>query len=174
MEDTGKITFKATGPDPKLPEEKRGRGRPKGSGGGRKPALTGVRDGLLGYVGMVGSTLTLFPSTRADGVVILSRGEPLVDSLLELAKTDKRVAHALRVMCVGGAWTGVIVSASAIALPIAANHGLLPVSISALFSVDENGRDLAQAYAEDVLRTDPEAESVPDESGPSVGSVEAT
>jgi hypothetical protein len=174
------IKFSKTGPDPKPPEpEKKHRGRPKGStnkSAGRRPAMTGVKEGLMAYVGMAGTSLTMFPQTRKDGLVILTKGEPLVDSLMELAKTNREVANALKAMCIGGAWTGVIVASSMIALPIAANHHLLPGNLGMIFAVDEQGNtnadNLMSAMATQAMQTEdePEAEvvSIVQDEGPSV------
>jgi hypothetical protein len=173
MSEPEKITFNASGQEPTPPEpEKKHRGRPKGStnktGAGRRPAMTGVKEGLMAYVGMAGTTLCMFPPTQKDGLVILGRGEPLVDSLMELAKTDKRVANALKAMCVGGAWTGVIIASSMIALPIAANHNLLPGNLGIMFKSDDTGKSMADTVMENIAANAPE--SVPEESveGPSV------
>jgi hypothetical protein len=98
---------------------------------------------------------------------------------MELAKTNREVANALKAMCVGGAWTGVIVASSMIALPIAANHRLLPGTLGIMFQSDETGSTQAdnlmanlaaqaEQVAADEAESEPEVTNVVSMEGPSV------
>lgn len=112
------------------------RGRPKGSTNRGANSST-IKAGLTSYVGTVGTMLMMFPKTYNDGVVILQGADALTDSLVELAKQDKRVRNVLTTMCTGGAWGAVIIASAQIGIPIAANHGLLPKYILDMFGTPQ-------------------------------------
>jgi hypothetical protein len=60
------------------------------------------------------------------GMVLAQRGPALVTSWIELAKVNDGVKRVLDRMSSGGAWSGVIMSTSAIAIPMAQHHGMYP------------------------------------------------
>jgi len=91
---------------------------------------------------LAGMGLAAFPAYRADGLVIVTQAEGTAQAWVALAKADKRVLAALRKVVVGNAWGGVIFAHLAIAVPIAANHNLLPAAAGAALSMltpDEGG-----------------------------------
>lgn len=110
---------------------KKKRGRPPGSKNkvSGKSTDAALKEGLESYVGLIGSGLTMLPRTREDGLVILAGGDAWVEATMTLAKSDPRVRHALDVALTGGAWGGFIVATASIAVPIAANHGLVPAFV---------------------------------------------
>jgi len=61
--------------------------------------------------------------------VLLAGGDAWVEATMTLAKSDARVRHALDIALSGGAWGGFIVATASIAVPIAANHGLVPAFV---------------------------------------------
>jgi len=135
------------------------RGRPPGSKNKPKGVTDAtLKEGLTSYVGMIGAGLTMFPATQADGLVIIKGGEAWVDSLMVLAKSDARVRRVLETAMTGGAWGGFIISTASIAVPIAANHGLVPQFVANLVGVDmgdEDEGDTPMASVTDIFVTPP-------------------
>lgn len=64
-----------------------------------------------------------------DGKVIANGAPNLASALMKPAETNPKVRAALTKVADGGAWGAVIIAASAIVIPILANHQLLPVQI---------------------------------------------
>lgn len=118
-------------PDKPDDAPKKRRGRPPGSKNksSGKSTDTALKEGLESYVGLIGSGLTMFPRTREDGLVLLAGGDAWVEATMTLAKSDPRVRRALDMALSGGAWGGFIVATASIAVPIAANHGLVPAFV---------------------------------------------
>src|SRR5450759_2227117 len=133
-------------PDKAEDAPKKRRGRPPGSKNkpSGKSTDTALKEGLESYVGLIGSGLTMLPRTREDGLVLLAGGDAWVEATMTLAKSDPRVRHALDVALTGGAWGGFIVATASIAIPIAANHGLVPAFVGKLMqniTTDDSGLD---------------------------------
>lgn len=132
---------------------KKRRGRPPGSKNkaSGKSTDAALKEGLESYVGLIGSGLTMLPRTRADGMIILEGGDAWVEATMTLAKSDPRVRHALDIALTGGAWGGFIVATASIAVPIAANHGLVPAFVGHMMqdmgtddsNLDESGGEPA-------------------------------
>ena len=167
------IRFTDRGIDPTPETPKRGRGRPKGSTNtgaprGRRSSVEPIKAGLGTLLGGLGTVLYAFPQTRQDGVIIANNCGPLIDSLGELAKQDVRVRRVLGRLVTGSAWGSVALAASAIVLPVLANHNLLPAHINMLFSTDESGMTEADKMAAAMSVLDTDDESIPTEEGPSV------
>ena len=161
------MTFGDAGIEP-TPEKKR-RGRPPGSKNattgarrGRRPSIEPIKAGLTSIFGGVGMMLMAFPVTRQDAVIIVTKSEPLVDALGELAAQDKRVREVLSKMVTGTAWGSVAFAAAGMALPILANHNLLPGPMGMLFASDEDGTTLMEQMEEAMT------EDAPDMTGPTV------
>lgn len=74
----------------------------------------------------IGDVLSKFTFTRDDGAVVSAQAEPFAEAWTELAKTNKDVHKALTMMTTGGVWGGVVAVSASIAIPIMANHGLIP------------------------------------------------
>jgi hypothetical protein len=112
------------------PARGRGRGRPLG-----RKDLPMIRESLEQFVTMAGLGLSAIPNPRlqADGYIIVQGSENFAKSWCELARTDVRVYNALRKICVGGAWGGVIIATASIVVPIAANHELVPPFVASVF-----------------------------------------
>jgi len=106
------------------------RGRPAG-----RADLPMIEETLSQFVTAIGVGLSIMPNERVqiDGVIIVQKSDAFVKAWCELARTDKRVYNALRKLCVGGAWGGVIMASCSIVIPVAANHGLLPPMAAAVF-----------------------------------------
>lgn len=74
----------------------------------------------------------VFVINQADGTAIITGAENLAKALNNVAKDNAAVYRNLERMLTGSAWGSVFVAAGAIALPIAANHNLLPFQIPGL------------------------------------------
>jgi hypothetical protein len=152
MEDEPIMTFGDSGIEPK-PTEPRKRGRPKGSTNsgatrGRRPAVEPIKDGIRSLIGGMGLVLSAFPVTQQDAVILATKSEPLVDALGDLAKQNKAVRDVLSKMMLGSAWGGVVFASAGIALPILANHRLLPGPMLALFATDDEGKTVVEYMTE--------------------------
>lgn len=95
--------------------EKPKRGRPP------KPKLDKQLTELFTLIG-VGVTAV----NEYDGRIIIKRSPKLAQSLNELAKENDAVREALESLLTVSVWSGVIAAAASIAVPIAANHKLMP------------------------------------------------
>lgn len=82
---------------------------------------------LTEFFASIGATVYLV--NTADGTVIVKGAERLAKSLDNLAKENATVYRNLERMLTGSAWGGVVIAAGAMALPILANHDLLPFHI---------------------------------------------
>jgi hypothetical protein len=71
----------------------------------------------------------IYAVNAVDGAAIIDGAERLAEALNNAAKTNDTLYRNLERMLTGSTWGGVIVAAGAIALPILANHGLLPFAI---------------------------------------------
>jgi len=120
----------STNASDKAPARGRGRGRPPG-----RKDLPMIQESLEQFVTMAGLGLSAIPNPRlqADGYIIVQQSENFAKAWCELARTDVRVYNALRKICVGGAWGGVIIATASIVVPIAANHDLIPPFVASVF-----------------------------------------
>lgn len=115
----------------KSPTRGRGRGRPPG-----RKDLPLIEETIGQYVTLIGVGLGSLPNPKlqADGIIIVQQSDSFSHAWCELAKTDTRVYNALRKLCVGGAWGGVVIASAGIVMPIAANHGFVPSVVGNLFA----------------------------------------
>lgn len=111
---TDRKPTKVTAP-PKTERKPRG-GRPKSL---KKP--------LEDLITSAGTTVALF--NQVDGIAIVNGATDLATALNNVAKDNPTVHKNLTRLVTGSAWGSVFVAVSAIALPIAANHNLLPFQI---------------------------------------------
>lgn len=106
----------------------RGRDKaPRTSSGSRKKNLTKP---LTDFFTSIGGMVAVV--NKADGIAIITGAEDLAKALNNVAKDNAVVYRNLERMLTGSAWGSVFVAAGAIALPIAANHNLLPFQIPGL------------------------------------------
>lgn len=135
----------------KSPTRGRGRGRPPG-----RKDLPLIEETIGQYVTLIGVGLGSLPNPKmqADGIIIVQQSDSFSHAWCELAKTDTRVYNALRKLCVGGAWGGVVIASASIVMPIAANHGLVPPVVGALFASgleqedERSDEQLAEAFGQ--------------------------
>lgn len=92
--------------------------------GGRQKNLTQPLEELFTTIGTV-----VMVANEADGLAIIQGTPRLANSLNELAKQNPAVRKNIERLLAGSAWSGVLASVGAIALPIMANHNLLPVEL---------------------------------------------
>lgn len=127
---------------------KRGRGRPLGSKTVRKdkppvsgqtptgPARVGrpknsekLTQQLTEQIGLLGMALMLAPSWEGaeyDGSIVLAGADDLARALVSVAESNASVRKILEALVNASAWGAVATAVVAVALPIAANHGLVP------------------------------------------------
>lgn len=88
---------------------------------------------LLEAIGGVGLVVSVVHA--GDGQAILAGAENLAGALDNLAQENDAVKRALEAALTGSAWGGVIIATAAIALPIMANHGMVPEQLGAMATV---------------------------------------
>jgi hypothetical protein len=67
-----------------------------------------------------------------DGMVVLDRSGATVDALMDLAAHNPAVKKALEQMLEVSVWAAVATAVAGMALPIAANHGAVPIPLDVL------------------------------------------
>lgn len=174
MDEEPIMTFGDSGIEPKPEPKKRGRpkgstNRPSGAPRGRRPAIEPIKDGIRSLIGGAGLVLSAFPLTQQDAVILATRSEPLVDALGDLASQNKTVREVLSKMMLGTAWGSVVFATAGIALPIMANHNLLPGPMQVLFTADETGKTVADYMGEAEIDMTP---IIVTNEGPSVANAE--
>lgn len=68
-----------------------------------------------------------------DGMVILQNADTTAQAWAQLARTDKRIANVLDKLISTTAYSGVILATIKMAVPILANHGVVPPELGAMF-----------------------------------------
>lgn len=68
---------------------------------------------------------------QVDGLAIVNGAPNLAASLAKAAEANPKVRDGLEKMLSAGVWSGVVGSLAAIAIPIMANHKMLPASLAA-------------------------------------------
>lgn len=124
-------------------EPKRGPGRPKGS-----TSIAKLRTGLIQQFTLIGIGVTAF--NPYDGKVILTNAEGLADNLCKVAEQNPAVRRALEGLLVAGVWSGLALSAAAIAVPIMANHKLLPAQLALLMGADDPRQEQQEGQLEPI------------------------
>lgn len=117
-----KRTTKPTAPKPDTPPRAP---RPPG-----RPARNNLRARIEEMISGVG--LTVFIINAPDGAAILAGAERLAIALDALAAENPSVQRSLERMLAVNAWGQVLAATSAIALPILANHNIIPAELVGL------------------------------------------
>jgi hypothetical protein len=115
-----------------------------------------IQGALEQYVTFLGLGISALPNPRfqTDGRIIVSQASSFSQAWCDLARTDVRVYNALRKICQGGAWGGVIIATAGIVVPIAANHELVPAFAGALFSAAlESDSDVTETVEKETANT---------------------
>lgn len=99
-----------------------GGGQKKKSGGGRKKQPK--REPLVSLLTVTGTGLAMV--NAYDGERVVANAEACADALLNAAKESDAVRRALLVMQETSAWGQVATAFLPVAVPIAANHGVVP------------------------------------------------
>jgi hypothetical protein len=89
-----------------------------------------LRQDLTTMLGSVGMALMLVESY--DGLVVMDRTPATVDALMEVAAQNPKFRKTLEQMVTVSVWSQVSLAVAGIALPIAAHHGIIPVSQDAM------------------------------------------
>lgn len=126
------LTYGGRGPRPKYcAEHRRGTGRTRRvSDEDKEPVWKGkLRTAVAGNIAGLGLLVSAF--NQYDGIAIVAGSDRLGASLVDVAETNPKVRKGLEAFVKGNAWAGVAMAAAAIAIPILANHGMLPPSVTA-------------------------------------------
>ena len=127
------------------PPERRGPGRPrktaadkapsKPAGSPRppgRPPLNNLRGRLTEQIAAIGVAVAIVNPT--DGAAVLAGAEPLASALEQLARENDGARRALERMLAASAWGAVLTAVAGIAIPILANHELLPAAAATVLS----------------------------------------
>lgn len=120
---------------------KKRRGRPPGSknaSSSKAPSFAAIETQLTATVAAIGMAVSM--RNEIDGQIIVEGAEAFSKGWVELAKTNPAVKKALVALVAGSTWTGAIMGTAAIAVPIMANHKMLPENVA---SVILAGRGIA-------------------------------
>jgi len=102
-----------------------------GTPGGKANRRTTLGKPLTDLFTTMGTMLILVDDY--DGTVVVENAERLAKQLDEIAKNNPGVQAALERLVSGSQWGGVVATFGAVAVPIAARHGLIPQMTPALF-----------------------------------------
>lgn len=127
-----------------------------------KRALTKPLQAMIGNIGLL---VGVFNQT--DGLIIIDGAEDLAKALDKWAKESDRVYNTLEAMFQFSLGAEVTTAVAAIALPIAANHGLIPKSlidrmgmVGDLQAGFPDNDDLSMVFDRSVEAEQPEAEDL--------------
>lgn len=113
---------RATGRPPGRPRKDRAPAAERGPG--RPSKETKRAEKLTAMLGQVG--VGVFIINQRDGEIFLAGVPRLAEALAKLADQNPSIAKVIDSTVKVGAWADVALACSAIALPIMANHGMLP------------------------------------------------
>lgn len=119
---------RATGRPPGRPRKDRAPAAERGPG--RPSKETKRAEKLTAMLGQVG--VGVFLINQADGEVFLAGVPRLAEALAKLADQNATIGKVLDSTVKAGAWADVALACSAIALPIMANHGMLPAAAASM------------------------------------------
>lgn len=107
------------------------RGRPPGSTNRNSMSIKSIEEGLSTQLTMLGTIVSV--ANAYDGRVILEGTPKLASSLADLCDKNPKVKRNIERMLAGGTYGEVIIAAALIAVPIMANHDLMPPQIKAMY-----------------------------------------
>jgi len=79
---------------------------------------------------LAGIGLVVYALDQYDGTVIMQGAPRLAQSLVGVAEQNPNVRKALESLVTAGAWSGVVMAAAGIAIPILGHHGYLPGNLA--------------------------------------------
>ena len=107
------------------------RGRPPGSGNASKMSIKTIEDGLNQQFTILGTVVSV--ANQYDGRCILEGTPKLSAAIAQLCERNPKVRKNIERMLAGGMYGEVVIAAALIAVPIMANHDLLPPQIKAMY-----------------------------------------
>lgn len=107
------------------------RGRPPGSTSKTTMSLSRIEDALNEQFTLIGTVVYTF--NQYDGRCVLEGTPRLAKALANLCEKNPKVKRNIERMLAGGSYGEVILAAGLIAIPIMANHELMPPGIKALY-----------------------------------------
>lgn len=125
---TNAVTKPARGRTPRFCDEHKttrtGTGSRSATSGKSWVRATEIENILTQYVKGIGAGLSLL--NAVDGSVIAEGGPAVIHELVELAKTDKNIRKYLEWLATPGKYAPLTLATMSVALPILANHNMLP------------------------------------------------
>lgn len=88
------------------------------------PKAREIETALTRYVALIGSGVTFI--NAADGEAVILHGPAVVHEIVELGRNDKRIRRALELLSMPGKYGPLTLAIASLALPLLANHGLIP------------------------------------------------
>jgi hypothetical protein len=82
--------------------------------------------------------MAIYVVNQYDGKVVIQGSPRLAASLADVAESNAAIREALEKFVTAGTWAGVVGAGVAIAIPIMANHHLLPIDIPGFGPTQEN------------------------------------
>lgn len=138
---TNGVTKPARGATPKFCPEHKGARRPSG---GKSPVsnkswprakeIETILNQTLGYL-----TIPVAFVNAEDAGILGARGPKVIHELVELAKDDKNLQHALVMIATPGKYGPITAAVLGLVVPILANHKLIPAAGAAIFDILEGG-----------------------------------
>lgn len=107
------------------------RGRPPGSSNASKMSIKTIEDGLNQQFTILGTVVMV--ANAYDGTCIIQGAPKLSAALAQLCERNPKVRKNIERMLAGGMYGEVVIAAALIAVPIMANHDLLPPQIKAMY-----------------------------------------
>jgi len=126
--DAGKQSEPTLPPSDKPPGRKRG--RPPGSTN-KSLSIAKIEEGLARQFTLVG--MFVLPFNEYDGTVIIKGTPALAKSIADLCEKNPSVRKNVERLLVTGTYGELVIAAGAIAIPIMANHGLMPSGLQSLY-----------------------------------------
>lgn len=114
---------------------------------GRPPNITKRSQTVRMGLGLVAGGVAL--KNVADAKVIREGAPELADAIAKAADTNRTLAKVIDAMQVTGAWTEIGAAAMAIALGIAANHGIDPFGLGPAIPAGQPAPDIPDGYVRD-------------------------
>lgn len=128
------------------------RGRPPGSTNKHTMSVSRIEDALNEQFTLIGTVVT--PFNQYDGMVIIQGTPRMAKALANLAEKNPKVKRNLERMLAGGSYGEVVLAAALIAVPIMANHDLMPPSIQQMYGKAIPDKEEAEETTEPIA--DPE------------------
>lgn len=107
------------------------RGRPPGSTNKGSVSISTIQTTLNEQFTLIGMGVMAF--NEYDGKVVIEGADRMSKAIANLCEKNPKVRKTIERMLVGGSYGEVIIAAGLIAVPIMANHGMMPPGIQKMY-----------------------------------------